>query len=127
MPRPSHVRDAVEARLRERERHGWSIDELHDDLRSAGIDADYSSVFRAVGWLEQRGRAQRVDLCDGKARYEAVAQHHEHVQCQACGSVAVLPECWIEDASSAIEDATGFRLRAHHLVLFGLCPACQAS
>lgn len=126
MPRPSHVRDALRSRLADRGRHGWSIDELHEDLRAAGIAADYSSVFRALNWLEGEGLAQRVELGDGKARYEGASSHHEHVQCERCGTVAVIDACVIEQAAGEIEKLTGYKLRAHSLVLRGVCPSCQA-
>jgi Fe2+ or Zn2+ uptake regulation protein len=127
MARPSHVRDAVQQRLLDRSHHGWAIDELQADLRASGVDADYSSVFRALIWLERKGLVARVDLGDGKSRYEPVATHHEHVQCESCGDVAEVPECWVDSAAQLIEKSTGFALRAHRLVLIGLCPACRAS
>ena len=126
MPRPSHVRDAIRDRLGVQAHHAWAIDELQDDLKQAGVPADYSSVFRALVWLEQQGGAQRVDLGDGKARYEAVGAHHEHVQCERCGDVAVVPGCVVEEATKEIERSTGFRVQDHRLVLTGLCPSCQA-
>jgi Fur family transcriptional regulator, ferric uptake regulator len=126
MARPSHVRDAVRARLTAGSRHGWTIEDLQQDLHDAQIPADYSSVFRSLVWLEGEGLAQRVDLGDGKARYEAAGSHHEHVQCEGCGTVRVVPDCIVEDATGEIERSTGFRLQTHRLVLTGLCPACQA-
>lgn len=126
MARPSHVRDAVRARLGAGSRHGWTIEELQRELHRAGVPADYSSVFRALVWLEQQGLAQLVDLGDGKSRYEPPGSHHEHVQCDGCGEVRVLPDCIVDDAAVEIERATGFRLQAHRLVLSGLCPACQS-
>ena len=127
MARPSHVRDAVAERLLDRSRHGWTIEELQRDLHLAKIPADYSSVFRALLWLEQSGVAQRVDLGDGKARYEASGEHHEHVQCERCGDVSMVPVCIVEGAASEIERSTGFQLQAHRLVLVGLCPTCRAT
>ncbi len=126
MPRPSHVRDAVRARLEDRSRHGWTIEELLQDLHRSRIAADYSSVFRSVVWLEEHGAARRFDVGDGRSRYEAAGEHHEHVRCERCGEVAVVPECVVEDAVGEIERRTGFRLGAHHLVLLGTCPGCQA-
>lgn len=127
MARPSHVRDAVRQRLNDRGRHGWTIEDLLGDLHDARIPADYSSVFRAVVWLERKGAARRFDVGDGKARYEPAGEHHEHVRCQACGEVEVVPECVVEDAVGEIERTTGFRLAAHQLVLLGLCPECQSA
>lgn len=125
MARPSHVRDAVRARLTAGSRHGWTIEDLQRDLHGAEIPADYSSVFRSLVWLEGEGLAQRVDLGDGKARYEAAGSHHEHVQCESCGTVRVVPDCIVEDATGDIERSTGFRLQTHRLVLTGVCPDCQ--
>ena len=125
MARPSHVRDAVSRRLSDRSHHGLTIDELREDLRAAGVAADYSSVFRALLWLEERGRVQRVDLGDAKSRYEAAGAHHEHVRCEDCGEVKVVPGCVVEEAAAEIERRTGFRLQAHSLVLRGVCPECQ--
>lgn len=126
MSRPSHVRDAVAERLLDPSRHGWTIEELQRDLHQAKIPADYSSVFRSLVWLEGRGVAQRVELGDGKARYEASGEHHEHVRCERCGDVSVVPDCIVEEAAGEIERSTGFRLQAHRLVLVGLCPDCLA-
>lgn len=125
MPRPSHVRDAVAQRLLDRSRHGWTIDALQRDLHQAQIPADYSSVFRALVWLEARGDVQRIDLGDGKARYEASGEHHEHVQCERCGDVSAVPVCIVEGASAEIERSTGFQLQGHRLVLVGVCPDCR--
>ena len=125
MSRPSHVRDAVTVRLLDPSHHGWTIEDLQRDLHQAKIPADYSSVFRSLVWLEGRGVAQRVELGDGKVRYEASGDHHEHVRCERCGNVSVVPGCIVEGAAGEIERSTGFQLQAHRLVLVGLCPDCR--
>ena len=124
MPRPSHVRDAVRDRLCGGDRHLWSIEELQLALHAADVPADYSSVFRALVWLEENGGALKVDLGDGRARYEAPGGHHEHVRCDACGAVGAIPGCVVEGAVGEVEQATGFQVRSHRLVLTGLCPDC---
>jgi len=121
------VRSAVSQRLATSSRHGWTIEELQRALHEDAIPADYSSVFRSVVWLEERGLAQHVDLGDGKSRYEAPGSHHEHVQCEVCGAVRVVPDCIVDEAAKELERTTGFRLQTHRLVLTGLCPACQVA
>lgn len=125
MARPSPVRNAVRERLLRGSRHGWAIDELQQELHRSKVRADYSSVFRAVTWLVQQGIAQRVDLGDGKARYEPASAHHEHVRCVRCGEVAAVRDCVVARASTKIERVTGFQLQSHRLLLAGLCPRCQ--
>src|SRR5258708_5949680 len=72
MPRPSPVTDEVRRVFEKQERHAWSIDELHDNVRSSLGSADYSSVFRAVSLLEKQGLIDRIDLGEGPARGERV-------------------------------------------------------
>jgi Fe2+ or Zn2+ uptake regulation protein len=108
-------------------RHLWSIDELHAAVVKALGDADYSTVFRAVSGLERDGSIRRIDLGDGKVHYELSDTHHEHIRCDDCGRVVEVPGCVLEDASSAVNSSTGFRVTSHQLLFSGICPACASA
>lgn len=110
--------------LSERSRHGSSIDELTNDLHRRGLKADFSSVFRALARLEQEGTVQRIELDDGKARFEAAGEHHEHIRCESCGSVAPVPCGLISEVLPAVQRRTGYEITNHRLVVSGRCPAC---
>ena len=125
MARPSHVRDAVREVLTGSSRHDWSIGDLREELHSREVSADFSSVFRALAHWEREGLVARVDLGDGKARFEPVHGHHEHVRCDSCGAVAAVPGCPVEPARVQVERATGFAITGHRLLFSGLCGACR--
>jgi Fe2+ or Zn2+ uptake regulation protein len=118
------VSDAVRSLFEGRQRHAWSIDQLHDVVREALGGADYSTVFRAVSSLERDGVIRKLDLGDGKAHYESGHDHHEHVRCERCGRVAEVPGCVLEDATFGVQKRTGFKVTSHQLVFTGLCPEC---
>lgn len=124
MPRPSPVTDAVRRLVAQDDRHLWSLDELHAQVRHQVDSANFSSILRAVTSLEQAGVLDRIDLGDGKARYESHQEHHEHIQCAICGRVAEVPGCIIEGAARVVGESTGFVVRGHHLVFSGTCPEC---
>ncbi len=125
MPRPSHVRDSVRELVESGDRHDWSIEDLQEAVRASGLSADYSSVFRAVTWLEQAGAIRQVSLGDGRVRFEPAGHHHDHVRCESCGAVSSLPECLLEKAAAKVEKGTGFAITGHRLVFSGLCPVCR--
>jgi len=107
-------------------RHAWSLEELLDRVREDIGSADYSTVFRAVAFLEQQGLVQKIELGDGRSRYELPEPHHDHVRCTGCGRVAELRgTCRVAEADQQVGDATGFRISGHYLVFTGLCPDCQ--
>ena len=124
MPRPSHVRSAIDRLLCTSDRHDWSADSVLEALQAEGIGADFSSVCRGLTHLERAGTLRRVNLGDGKARYEAARGHHDHVQCESCGTVAEVPGCAVESAHERIESTTGYVLTGHSLVFSGLCGEC---
>jgi Fur family peroxide stress response transcriptional regulator len=122
--RPSHIRPAVAEVLANERRHDWTIEELREALARRDVPADFSSVFRALRQLESAGEVLQIDLGDGKARFEAVGEHHEHVRCDRCGAVEAVPGCLVEE--SVVERRTGFAVTGHRLLFAGICPRCRA-
>ena len=125
MARPSPVRDAVRGLIADSDRHDWSIEDLQAELGRGRLRADFSTVFRALAVLEEQGVVRRVELGDGKARYEAAGAHHEHVRCDACGAVGAVPGCVVDEALPRIQQLTGFRVTGHQILFSGLCPRCS--
>jgi Fe2+ or Zn2+ uptake regulation protein len=119
------VRDALRECLTTHPRHGWSLDELLQEIRALNVSADFSTVFRALNWLESEGEVRRVELGDGKARYETNTGHHEHIRCESCGTVTEVPGCLIQGSTRLVEATTGFSITDHRLVFSGLCPSCK--
>jgi Fe2+ or Zn2+ uptake regulation protein len=127
MPRPSPVTDEVRRLFETQERHAWSLEDLHQEVRTTLGSADYSSVFRAVNLLEKQGVVDRIDLGDGHARLEVREGHHEHIRCESCGRVEEVPGCVLDDASAQVQSLTGFRVTNHRVVFGGLCQTCAAA
>jgi Fe2+ or Zn2+ uptake regulation protein len=124
MGRPSHVRTAIAELVAQSARHDWAIEDVADALRKRGIEADFSSVFRGLERLAEEGAIRRVELGDGKARFEAAGDHHEHIRCDECGAVTAVPGCLVEDVVPAVERETGFALTGHRLLFSGVCARC---
>jgi Fur family transcriptional regulator, ferric uptake regulator len=127
VPRPSPVTDALRALVLADDRHAWSLDELQASVRTRIPSADFSTVLRAMSALERAGVVDRVDLGDGKARYEGRRQHHEHIRCTVCGSVAEVPGCVVEGAVADVERRTGYQVLSHRVVFGGVCRSCRVT
>lgn len=124
MARPSRVRSAIGELLASSARHGWTIEEVGKALAERGVPADPSSIFRGLVRLGEEGAIDRVDLGDGKLRFEAKRGHHEHVACERCGSVREVPGCVVEEMIPEIERKTGFVITGHRVLLGGRCERC---
>jgi Fe2+ or Zn2+ uptake regulation protein len=120
MARPSHVRDAVEELLGER--HAWTVDEAHTALGERGVPADRASVHRALNRLCDDGGARRFEL-GARMHFERAGEHHEHVVCEDCGTIAAIPGCVVDE--TAVARRTGFAVTGHSVVFSGRCESCS--
>lgn len=103
------------------------------EVQAQGGDLPQSSVYRNVAVLEQAGVVRRVPATDEFVRFELaedLTEHHHHLVCVSCGSVAdfTMPralERAVDKATAAATRATGFDVHAHRLDLVGLCADCR--
>ena len=104
----------------------WALEGLLGEVRRQIQTANFSTILRAVWTLEKRSLVDRVDLGDGKARYEAPRDHHEHVRCIRCGSIAEVPGCVVDEAAAGGEARTGSAGQRPQRDFGARCPACRA-
>ena len=113
--------------VREGERHAWALDELHAALIERGLATDFSSVFRAAEKLAAEGMLRKLLLDDGRARFELVGSHHDHLYCTRCHELVPVPCVIAHDDFAALERETGASVRDHQVILSGLCRNCRAA
>ena len=113
--------------MREGVRHAWTLDELHAGLIARGLATDFSSVFRAAEKLLGDGALRKFVLDDGRARFELVGGHHDHLYCTRCHELVPVPCVIGRDGFAALERATGAAIQDHQVILSGLCRDCRAA
>jgi len=100
--------------------------------RSPGLAT--SSAYRNLGVLEEVGVVHRIVTTGDHARYELaedLTEHHHHLICSRCGSVADVPassrlEESMARAAAEIARSTGFHTQRHRVDLVGLCTRCRS-
>lgn len=121
MARRPLISAALMRLMEARGHHAWTLEDLHAGLAIEGVAGDFSSVFRAAEKLAAEGAIRKLLLDDGRARYELVEPHHDHLRCTRCGRVVPIP-CLIGTRTlTALERETGIAIHDHHLVLSGIC------
>lgn len=89
--------------------------------------ADFSSVFRAAEKLAASGAIRKLTLEEGRARFEEVDAHHDHLHCTRCGELVSVPCLFGAGDLAALEREAGIAILDHHLVLSGVCRDCHAT
>lgn len=125
MARKARISAALLGLMQTGERHAWTLEELQAGLAGRGRNTDFSSIFRAAEKLAAGGSARKILLDDGRARFELVGAHHDHLYCTRCHELVPVP-CLIERNNfAALEAATGAAIHDHQIILNGLCRDCR--
>jgi Fur family ferric uptake transcriptional regulator len=102
--------------------------EIFDRLRVSDRRVGIASVYRVLDLLTSEGYVQRIELGSGIARYEPVhagGAHHHHLVCDSCGKVEAFADRRLEDAIHRLEQASGYVVAGHDVVLHGACADCR--
>ncbi|WP_298720354.1 Fur family transcriptional regulator [uncultured Ferrovibrio sp.] len=97
------------------------VEELHH--RAAAIDPRISiaTVYRTVRMFEENGILSRLDLGDGRARYEEMPEaHHDHLIDMRSGKIIEFNDPELEELQERIAAKLGYKLVDHRLELFGV-------
>ena len=102
--------------------------EIFDRLRASGRQVGIASVYRVLDLLTSEGLVQRIELGSGIARYEPAysgGEHHHHLVCDSCGKVEAFADRRLEHAIHRLEQASGYVVAGHDVVLHGACGDCR--
>jgi len=91
--------------------------------KTAGIDR--ATVYRTLYFLRDLGLISQSEIDDQRV-FEVIGERpHHHLVCQNCGTTVVLDDAPVAAFERAVRRRVGFSISTPHLVLTGLCAACQ--
>src|SRR5262245_34525548 len=103
-----------------------SAEQLSERVQASVGEVHRATIYRSLEALERAGVVEHVHLGHGPAVYHLADDLHQHLVCEACGSVTEAPPGLLAGAQRRLA-GTGFRLRAHHFALLGRCASCISS
>ncbi len=104
-----------------------SAEDLYEIVRKRNPGIGHATVFRTLNILCEAGIANKVDLGDGKRRYEHRHdhRHHDHLVCVKCGSFIEAVDPKIEKLQEELCRKHGFLPQRHKMDIFGVCKKCR--
>lgn len=87
---------------------------------------NYSTVYRTLGTLCDKGALIKSGEPGGKSYYQLKHFNHEHeIECVACHKQITIDHCPLDTFSRMLSKETGFVITEHQIQIKGLCPSCQ--
>ncbi|MFQ6675504.1 MAG: Fur family transcriptional regulator [Fidelibacterota bacterium] len=102
-------------------------EEIYLTLRDRNVNVSRATVYRTMDILFKHDLVRRMDIGDGKWRYEhwLDCSHHDHLICIRCGRIEEFLSPEIEKLQEKVSSRYHYKLVRHVHQLFGLCEECQ--
>ena len=103
-------------------------EEIYLAIRQSGLNVSRATVYRTIDVLVKNKMVRKLELGDGRARYEhkVNATHHDHLICIQCGKIEDFMDEVIESRQDEIEKNFGYKLVRHIHQLFIICSECES-
>ena len=108
--------------------HGHrECEDIYLALKRNGKHISRATVYRTMDILIQNDFARKMELGDGRVRYESKvgSPHHDHLICTSCENIVEFVDQDIEELQENIAKRNNFILSRHTHQLFGLCKKCH--
>ena len=91
------------------------------------VDNKEINLEKDIDVLVKNDLVRKLELGDGKARYENKidSHHHDHMICVQCGKIEEFMDQTIENRQDKIVKKMGFKMIRHIHQLFVVCNKCQ--
>ncbi len=102
-------------------------DDIYSSLKRKHIKISRATIYRTLDILTKAGFVWKMDIGDGRYRYERRLDqsHHDHMICLECGTILEFVDQEIEKLQQELTRKHGFQLTSHTHQLFGICKDCQ--
>src|SRR5438128_2413942 len=94
--------------LLEKEKSPVDVQFILDRLSKLMVSADPATVYRIMDAFYKKGIVERLELGEGKFRYEiSKREHHHHFICENCGAIEDVQDKAIEQIEARLSKNRG--------------------
>jgi Fur family ferric uptake transcriptional regulator len=101
-----------------------SADDLALIVQQAHSGLHRATVYRSLEALQAAGLVEHVHLGHGRSVYHLADDLHQHLVCEACGSVEEAPSDLLAAVARRLRRERGFVMRPYHFAVLGRCRRC---
>ncbi len=124
-------KDIILSFLKSNYKEHFTVEDLHDMLKSSGNKVSKSTIYRYLDKLELEGKVRKYVLKEqSSACYEYVENPeddntHFHIQCSECGDLLNIDCNYFKEMISHVMAHHNFNIDYSKTVFYGTCCKCS--
>jgi len=105
-----------------------TADELYEAVRRRLPNISLGTVYRNLEILSACGEIQKLDLGEGKKRFDARMDPHYHLRCTQCGRVFDIPYIPLDkEIENRLQGVNNFKVTGIQIHFDGICEECLSA
>lgn len=104
-------------------------EEVYREVKELLPGLSFNTVYTTLMSLQEKGLIQKLDVGQGRDRFDANPKPHIHLVCLNCGKVEDFgdePPDEIKDLFSRVKGSVPWEVLGLSIAIFGYCPRCSA-
>lgn len=102
------------------------VEQVHEMVRENFPTTSLATVYKTVNLLKEVGEILEIGVFGGGSRYDGNRPYpHPHLICTRCNKIIDPEVGLLEQMTTEVANATGYRIESHQVAFFGVCPSCQ--
>lgn len=103
-----------------------SVEQVYEEVKVNFPTTSLATVYKTVNLLKEIGEILEIGFSDGRNRYDGNKPYpHPHLICTQCKKITDPLVNLLDQITSEVATATGYRIDSHQVEFFGVCPSCQ--
>lgn len=102
-----------------------TAEEIYKQVKIRFPGVSLGTIYNTLNMLKEHAFILELPCGDMSSRFDGNPVNHYHVMCSDCGKVVDFHSDLI-DMDELVAAKTGFDIRTHNLVFYGVCPSCQS-
>jgi Fur family peroxide stress response transcriptional regulator len=103
-----------------------SIERVYEQVKVNFPTTSLATVYKTVNLLKEIDEILEIGFADGRNRYDGNKPYpHPHLICTKCKAIMDPDISLLDQLTTEVAQASGYRILSHQLEFFGICPDCQ--
>lgn len=106
-----------------------TVEEIYNDIKEHHKNISIATVYRNLKLMEEQGAVRKLYMEDDSVSFFELSdksEHsHHHLVCSNCGTIFDFDFDLLDPIEKTIEKQTGFLIKDHRVVFYGICKKCR--
>ena len=102
-----------------------TAEEVYSEVRKIDKNISLGTVYRNLDRLSKENLILRIEIANGKDRFDGDISSHYHAVCKKCGSIIDIFVDYFNDIDKIVEKEIKCKVFSHDVVFNTICQECN--